>query len=106
MYWMGRRKERGCVRDKRGTRLCVKRERLECHIKVTCDFAYREENRVARTQRRARRVESLDVLYRRGGTRTIWGNKMRICAGNASVQERRKKKDTDLGQTTQNSIEL
>jgi hypothetical protein len=32
IHRMGGAKERGCVRDERGTRLCMKGERLECHV--------------------------------------------------------------------------
>ena len=90
MGWEGGRREH--VRDKRSTSFCVKCERLECYISVTCDFGYWEKNRVSRTQRWARRVKHLDVLHRGCCTRSARGDKMRICAGNASVQKEMNKR--------------
>ena len=88
----GRKREH--VRDERGTSLCVKRERLECHVLVTCNSGYREKNRVAWTRRWAKRVKQFDVLDRGGFTRSVRGDEMRsmrICAGNARVQKKKER---------------
>ena len=82
LFEVGGLGENANLRDKGITGLGVQGERLEDRIQVTRDVVYREKDRFVRGYSWVRWVKRLIVPYRRGCTRGIRRDEMRVCAGN------------------------
>ena len=97
-FWCGRAGREAHLRDERITGLGVQRERLECRIQVTWDFAYREKDRFVRVHRWVRWVKLLHVIYRGGCARGVGRDDMRVCTGKPGRRRDEKgKRDINCG---------